>query len=110
MSTIEAVDSSTLESVARTAARPGIPSRHHHLAYSTHDTRATIEFYTRVMGMPLVGAVVDNRIPSTKDPYTYLHTFFRMDDGACLAFFESPGVPQMPPSSVQRTGFSTTWR
>jgi catechol 2,3-dioxygenase-like lactoylglutathione lyase family enzyme len=74
-----------------------MPSRHHHLAYSTHDTRATIEFYTRVMGMSLVGAVIDDRIPSTKDPYTYLHTFFRMEDGACLAFFESPGVPRMPP-------------
>jgi catechol 2,3-dioxygenase-like lactoylglutathione lyase family enzyme len=49
------------------------------------------------MGMSLVGAVVDDRIPSTKDPYTYLHTFFRIDDGACLAFFESPGVPQMSP-------------
>ena len=48
------------------------------------------------MGMSLVGAVIDDRIPSTKDPYTYLHTFFRMEDGACLAFFESPGVPQMP--------------
>jgi catechol 2,3-dioxygenase-like lactoylglutathione lyase family enzyme len=49
------------------------------------------------MGMPLVGAVIDDRIPSTKDEFTYLHTFFRMHDGACLAFFESPGVPGMPP-------------
>jgi len=92
-----AVEASTLRSpVAQPAVRPGLPSRHHHLAYSTHDTRATIEFYTRVMGMPLVGAVIDDRIPSTRDPYTYLHTFFRMGDGACLAFFESPGVPGMP--------------
>jgi catechol 2,3-dioxygenase-like lactoylglutathione lyase family enzyme len=98
MPTIEAVESSiTPTAAALPAVRPGTPSRHHHLAYSTHDTRATIEFYTRVMGMPLVGAVIDDRIPSTKDPYTYLHTFFRMQDGACLAFFESPGVPQMPP-------------
>jgi catechol 2,3-dioxygenase-like lactoylglutathione lyase family enzyme len=49
------------------------------------------------MGMSLVGAVIDERIPSTKDEYTYLHTFFRMEDGACLAFFESPDVPQIPP-------------
>jgi catechol 2,3-dioxygenase-like lactoylglutathione lyase family enzyme len=97
MSSVEAVDSPALKPVAQPAARPGIPARHHHLAYSTHDTRATIEFYTRVMGMSLVGAVIDDRIPSTKDAYTYLHTFFRMEDGACLAFFESPGVPQMPP-------------
>jgi catechol 2,3-dioxygenase-like lactoylglutathione lyase family enzyme len=97
MSTVEAVDSLHPKLMERPAARPGIPSRHHHLAYTTHDTRATIQFYTRVMGMPLVGAVVDDRIPSTKDAYTYLHTFFRMQDGACLAFFESPGVPKTPP-------------
>jgi hypothetical protein len=69
MPTIEAVESSiTPTAAALPAVRPGTPSRHHHLAYSTHDTRATIEFYTRVMGMPLVGAVIDDRIPSTKDP------------------------------------------
>jgi catechol 2,3-dioxygenase-like lactoylglutathione lyase family enzyme len=76
---------------------PGIPSSHHHLAYSTHDTRATIDFYTRVLGMPLVEAVLDDRLPSTGAPYPYLHTFFRMLDGTCIAFFESPGVPKMPP-------------
>jgi catechol 2,3-dioxygenase-like lactoylglutathione lyase family enzyme len=97
MSTVASIDTTSPNPAPRRAARPGIPSRHHHLAYTTHDTRATIEFYTRVMGMPLVGAVIDDRIPSTKDAYTYLHTFFRMEDGTCLAFFESPGVPQMPP-------------
>jgi catechol 2,3-dioxygenase-like lactoylglutathione lyase family enzyme len=96
MSSVE-IDRSSLNPDPRPVTRPGIPRRHHHLAYSTHDTRATIEFYTRVMGMSLVGAVIDDRIPSTNDAYTYLHTFFRMEDGACLAFFESPGVPQMPP-------------
>jgi catechol 2,3-dioxygenase-like lactoylglutathione lyase family enzyme len=98
MPDLRAVESSSRPGESeRPQVRPGIPSSHHHLAYTTHDTRATIEFYTRVMGMPLVGAVIDDRIPSTKDPYTYLHTFFRMEDGACLAFFESPGVPQTPP-------------
>jgi catechol 2,3-dioxygenase-like lactoylglutathione lyase family enzyme len=101
MSSAETIDPSRSRPVPRPAARPGIPSRHHHLAYTTHDTRATIDFYTRVMGMALVGAVIDDRIPSTKDAYTYLHTFFRMEDGACLAFFESPGVPQTPPFEHQ---------
>jgi catechol 2,3-dioxygenase-like lactoylglutathione lyase family enzyme len=107
MSTIQTLEPPALASVkaAQPALLPGIPSRHHHLAYSTHDTRATIEFYTRVMGLPLVGAVIDDRIPSTKDPYPYLHTFFRMGDGACLAFFESPGLPKLPPiASILRTG------
>jgi catechol 2,3-dioxygenase-like lactoylglutathione lyase family enzyme len=96
MSSAATVNSPSFRPMPRPAGRPGTPSRHHHLAYTTNDTRATIEFYTGVMGMSLVGAVIDDRIPSTKDPYTYLHTFFRMQDGACLAFFESPGVPQMP--------------
>jgi catechol 2,3-dioxygenase-like lactoylglutathione lyase family enzyme len=98
MAIVENIEKSSPKPVARPAVRPGIPSRHHHLAYTTHDTKATIDFYTRVLGMSLVGAVIDDRIPSTKDAYTYLHTFFRMQDGACLAFFESPGVPHMPPA------------
>jgi catechol 2,3-dioxygenase-like lactoylglutathione lyase family enzyme len=88
------------ESAPMTRA-PGIPSSHHHLAYSTHDTRATIDFYTRVLGMPLVEAVLDDRLPSTGAPYPYLHTFFRMEDGTCIAFFESPGVPKMAPIEHQ---------
>ena len=70
MSTIQVSEQSALAPV--TTARPvlpGIPSNHHHLAYTTHDTQATIDFYTRVLGMPLVGAVVDDRIPSTGEPY-----------------------------------------
>jgi hypothetical protein len=43
MPTVEALESAILKSVARPATRPGIPRRHHHLAYSTHDTRATID-------------------------------------------------------------------
>jgi hypothetical protein len=66
MSNVEAIDPSSRKPVAQPVTRPGIPRRHHHLAYSTHDTRATIEFYTRLMGMSLVGAVIDDRIPSTK--------------------------------------------
>ena len=98
MSTIPVSEQSTLAPVmAARPVLPGTPSKHHHLAYTTHDMRATIDFYTRILGMPLVGAVVDDRIPSTGEAYPYLHTFFRMSDGACLAFFESPGVPKMPP-------------
>ena len=84
MSSVETIDRSSHKPDARPVTRPGIPRRHHHLAYSTHDTRAaTIEFYTRVMGMALVGAVIDDQIIPTNDAYTYLHTFFRMEDGAC---------------------------
>lgn len=74
-----------------TLARPG---RLHHTAYVTHDVEATVKFYTEVLGMPLVSAVVDDAVPSTGDPWPYLHLFFQLGDGSTLAFFESIGLPQ----------------
>ena len=39
-----------------------------HVAYITHDTSATVAFYTHMLGMELVAAVMDDPIPSTGDP------------------------------------------
>jgi catechol 2,3-dioxygenase-like lactoylglutathione lyase family enzyme len=64
-----------------------------HAAFVTHDSQRTVDFYTRVLGMDLVSSVLDDAIPSTGDPFPYLHLFFRMADGSTLAFFESPGLP-----------------
>jgi catechol 2,3-dioxygenase-like lactoylglutathione lyase family enzyme len=81
----------------RTAvATPTIPRNLHHVAYITYDSEATADFYTRVMGMPMVNAVMDDHLPSTGDRTPYFHTFFRMGDGSTLAFFESPGLPPTP--------------
>jgi catechol 2,3-dioxygenase-like lactoylglutathione lyase family enzyme len=78
------------------ADRPVIPQMLHHVAYITYDSEATADFYTNVMGMPLVNAVMDDHLPSTGDRTPYFHTFFRMFDGSTLAFFESPGLPPIP--------------
>ncbi len=67
-----------------------------HVAYVTHDTAATARFYTEVLGMELVAAVMDDSIPSTGDPVPYFHSFFRMGDGSTIAFFEAPELP--PPA------------
>jgi catechol 2,3-dioxygenase-like lactoylglutathione lyase family enzyme len=75
---------------------PTIPQMLHHVAYITYDSAVTTDFYTRVMGMPLVNAVMDDHLPSTGDRTPYFHTFFRMADGSTLAFFESPGLPPRP--------------
>lgn len=75
------------------------PIRLNHLAYVTHDTAATVEFYTQVMGMPLVEAVMHERVSSTGDPFPYVHFFFRMQDGSTIAFFEAVGLPQRPEPS-----------
>ncbi len=75
---------------------PVIPQMLHHVAYITYDSEATADFYTRVMGMPMVNAVMDDHLPSTGDRTPYFHTFFRMGDGSTIAFFESPGLPPAP--------------
>jgi glyoxylase I family protein len=72
------------------------PIRLNHLAYVTHDTAATVKFWTEVMQMPLVEAVMSERVPSTGDPFPYVHFFFRMQDGSTIAFFEAVGLPERP--------------
>jgi catechol 2,3-dioxygenase-like lactoylglutathione lyase family enzyme len=72
------------------------PIRLNHLAYVTYDTAATVKFWTEVMQMPLVEAVMHERVPSTGDPFPYVHFFFRMQDGSTIAFFEAVGLPPRP--------------
>jgi catechol 2,3-dioxygenase-like lactoylglutathione lyase family enzyme len=72
------------------------PARLNHLAYVTHDTAATVKFWTEVMQMPLVEAVMSERVPSTGDPFPYVHFFFRLQDGSTIAFFEAVGLPPRP--------------
>jgi catechol 2,3-dioxygenase-like lactoylglutathione lyase family enzyme len=69
-----------------------------HVAYITQDTAAAARFYTEVLGMAFVAAVMDDRIPSTGDPVPYFHSFFRMQDGSTIAFFEAPDLPPPPAS------------
>jgi catechol 2,3-dioxygenase-like lactoylglutathione lyase family enzyme len=71
----------------------GSPTMLSHVAYITHDTAATVRFYSELMGMELVNAVLDDSIPSTGDPVPYFHSFFRMADGSTVAFFEAPELP-----------------
>jgi catechol 2,3-dioxygenase-like lactoylglutathione lyase family enzyme len=89
-------DAATTE---RPGLRPATVSRLHHLAYVTHDTEATVAFYTKVLGMPLVNAVLDDKVPSTGAEYPYFHSFFRMASGETIAFFECPGIPPAPPKA-----------
>jgi catechol 2,3-dioxygenase-like lactoylglutathione lyase family enzyme len=58
----------------------------HHNAYRCRDSEETRAWYEDFLGLPLVSAF-------TIDEGRGLHTFFQMDDGSCLAFFEVPGKP-----------------
>lgn len=75
------------------------PKMMHHVAYVTHDAAATVSFYRDVLGLPFCSTVMDDRVPSTGEPYPYLHLFFRLFDGSTIAFFECPGIPEAPPPS-----------
>jgi catechol 2,3-dioxygenase-like lactoylglutathione lyase family enzyme len=64
----------------------------HHNAYRCRDSEQTRQFYEGFLGLPLVNAF---RIAETKSgrPTHTLHSFYEMDDGSCLAFFEDPERP-----------------
>ncbi len=61
-----------------------------HVAYRCRDAGETTEFYTKVLGMKLVAAVTDSHVQSTKERCPHIHVFFAMEDGSCVAFFETP--------------------
>jgi catechol 2,3-dioxygenase-like lactoylglutathione lyase family enzyme len=88
--------SNALATATAASLHPGSPQMLHHVTYVTYDSKATADFYTQVMGMPLVGTVMDDHLPSTGNTTPYFHTFFRLGDGSTIAFFESPGLPPMP--------------
>jgi catechol 2,3-dioxygenase-like lactoylglutathione lyase family enzyme len=58
----------------------------HHNAYRCRDSEETRAFYEDFLGLRMVSAF-------EIDEGRALHTFFEMDDGSCLAFFEVPGSP-----------------
>ena len=58
----------------------------HHNAYRCRDSEETRAFYEDFLGLLLVSAF-------EIDEGHALHTFFEMDDGSCLAFFEVPDSP-----------------
>jgi catechol 2,3-dioxygenase-like lactoylglutathione lyase family enzyme len=64
----------------------------HHNAYRCRDSEETRQFYEDFLGLPLE---VTLEIGETKSGRAcqFLHTFYRMDDGSYLAFFEAPEMP-----------------
>ena len=64
----------------------------HHNAYRCRDSEQTRRFYEDFLGLPLVGALDLGQTKTGRATHT-LHTFYRMDDGSHLAFFESDDLP-----------------
>jgi catechol 2,3-dioxygenase-like lactoylglutathione lyase family enzyme len=64
----------------------------HHNAYRCRDSEETRKFYENFLGLPLAGTLEINETKSGRKTET-LHTFYRLDDGSYLAFFEAPDMP-----------------
>ncbi len=63
----------------------------HHNAYRCRDSEETRKFYEDFLGLPLVEAFEIKELKTGRSTRT-LHSFYRMDDGSCLAFFETPDM------------------
>ena len=61
----------------------------HHNAYRCRDSEETRKFYEDFLGLPLVNAFPITESKSGRKTHA-LHSFYAMDDGSCLAFFEVP--------------------
>ncbi len=64
----------------------------HHNAYRCRDSEQTRRFYEDFLGLPLAGSL-EIRETKTGRRTSALHTFYRLDDGSFLAFFEVPDMP-----------------
>src|SRR4051794_32085164 len=74
--------------VLRASIRSMIKGLHHN-AYRCRDSEATRAFYEDFLGLPLSGSLVIEQT-KTGRATKVLHTFYAMDDGSYLAFFEAP--------------------
>src|SRR3979411_349491 len=62
----------------------------HHLALVCSDMARTVDFYTKVLGMPLVKTI---ELPAGMGQ----HFFFDIGNGDSLAFFWFPDAPEAAP-------------
>lgn len=62
----------------------------HHAAYRCRDGEQTRWFYEDVLGMPLVAAIINEKVAGLGKDIPYLHLFFGLGDGNTIAFFDEP--------------------
>lgn len=74
----------------------------HHHAFLAKDMEATRHFYEDILGLPLVGTWVERVNPVTGEPDNYVHTFFELNDGSCLAFFQFKDQKSCQSQSVNK--------
>ena len=66
--------------------------RLHHSAYRCRDSEETRRFYEDFLGLPLACALTIEQSKTGRHMQA-LHTFYRLEDGSYLAFFDVPAMP-----------------
>jgi catechol 2,3-dioxygenase-like lactoylglutathione lyase family enzyme len=69
------------------SALPKIKTRLHHNAHVTTDMEAVRKFYEEIIGFPLVATWCEKTDLFGKER-PYMHCFYEMGNGECLAFFQ----------------------
>ena len=64
----------------------------HHNAYRCRNSEETRRFYEDFLGLPFAGALEISATKTGRGTHV-LHTFFQMEDGSFLAFFDDPNTP-----------------
>ena len=64
----------------------------HHAAYRCRDSEETRAFYEGFLELPLAHTLLIGETKTGRATQT-LHTFYRLGDGSCLAFFDAPDLP-----------------
>tara|TARA_B100000676_G_scaffold249772_1_gene254004 strand:- start:14415 stop:14966 length:552 start_codon:yes stop_codon:yes gene_type:complete len=68
-----------------------------HFAWRCRDAEETRHFYEDILGLPLVHTIALDFVPSTGENDPYMHLFFRMKNGSCIAFFDLADGGQYTP-------------
>ena len=63
-----------------------------HAAYRCRSSEETRAFYEDFLELPLAHTLLIEGTKTGRETRV-LHTFYRMGDGSCLAFFEAPDMP-----------------
>jgi len=84
MSTLSAISVGQVANIPAAVPVNGL----HHLAYRCRDAEETRRFYEDILGLPLFHYIRNDIVPSTGEYCPYVHIFFRMTDGSCIAFFD----------------------
>jgi catechol 2,3-dioxygenase-like lactoylglutathione lyase family enzyme len=71
-----------------------------HIAYPTWDSSATYRFYTEILRCEFVAAIQLDTVPSNGAKTPYLHTFYRLHNGGCVAFFEVDKLAEPHPDGI----------